>query len=154
PLMPGWYARVPAPAPTGAPAIFPFALAGAALGVFLFTTVGAAKGAEVPGGESSIGSATAFRAFLGGPMGMLPVGAWWLAVRHRAGKRTLAVIAVLGSCLSFTCLTGCVGLLTGSLQTTPPDAATFCKRGSECSENNDWAGAIVQYTKAIKLNPR
>jgi hypothetical protein len=135
----------------GGPVIFPIALVGALAGIFTFTTLGAAGGAYDAGAGHP--TATPARAFLGGALGMLPVGLWWLYVRRRAGKSLLAVMAVLASLLSLTCLAGFIGMASGSLQPTHGYGA-LCDRGYNRYRRGDLNGAIAAYTKAIDLSPR
>jgi Tfp pilus assembly protein PilF len=152
-LLPAYYAAALPPTPAkGVPMLFPLALAMAIGGIFLFTTLGAAVGAEIPGREHH-STAAPLRAFLGGAVGMVPVGLWWVLVRKRAGKRNLAVIVVLASFLSLTCIATVTGLLSGSLQPTRLDYDAWCKRAADREKIQDWDGAIAAYTKAIKLNP-
>jgi tetratricopeptide (TPR) repeat protein len=140
--------------PRGVPVIFPLALVGAVAGIFLFTTLGAVLGAEVPGGDSSNATATLLRAFLGGIAGLLPVGLWWMYVRQRAGKGILVVIGVLVACFSFTCMAGFIGFLTGAVQPTKLDYDALLNRGYNRYDRGDLDGAIADYSKAIKINPK
>jgi hypothetical protein len=154
PLITPYYqlALPSSPTPKGVPMIFPIALVGALAGIFTFTTLGAAAGAEIPGGEGS--AATLGRALLGGALGLLPVGAWWLLVRKRAGKRNRVAIAVLASYLFLVCLAGSWGFVTGSIQPIKLDHDAFFKRALRRHEQHDWQAAIADYTKALKLDPQ
>jgi tetratricopeptide (TPR) repeat protein len=141
-----------ATAPRGVPAIFPIAVVGAVAGIFTFTAIGAAVGAEMPGGDSS--SATLLRALLGGALGMAPVAAWWVFVRKRAGKRIRVVAVVMAACLSLICVAVLVGSLNGALAPAKLDYDTLYKRAVLRHEQRDWDKAIADYSGAIKRNPK
>jgi outer membrane lipoprotein SlyB len=128
----------------GAPMVFPMAQAGGALGIFTFTILGAAIGAEVA--DKTL--PTLWRAILGGIAGLVPACAWWVYIRRRAGKRNGGLIAVLVCCFALACVAGAAAYLSGSLQPeqrVPPrraDCDTLYPRASDRLDRGDWAAAM------------
>jgi hypothetical protein len=113
-VLPGLFRSSSAPKPKGAP-LFPLSLASAIWGIFPFTMIGAFVGAD-SSGEALLAPDMFLRALLGGIVGMLPVGLWWLYLRHRAGKSIRVVAAVLVFGLFLTCLAGLLAFRSGLLQ--------------------------------------
>src|SRR5262249_40146536 len=138
------------PVRKGVLTLLPIVFVGAVLGIFMFTTIGAALGAYDAGAGHP--TATPLRAFLGGVIGMLPAGSLEGCVRHPAHKSIWIAMVVRVYGLSLAGLAGLIGFGTGSLQPQHGYNA-LVHRGYQRYSGGDWNGAIADFSKAIELEP-